>query len=282
VPHAPDAAWDVVSSLATHLSEPALLLVDDLDSLLARFPADYRAAFAERLARVLRDGPARGIHLVASAQRISAETVPLASLMPERLMLSHATRHDWVLAGGESSAFLGALPPGGGIWRGNRIQIACGAPSRPIDQAARAVDLAPDHPLAIVSPRARALVGRVGRLGLVIELGGVVGDVTAALDGRASARDGENVLHRPIVIGDVDEWQSRWGALAALRGRADILFDSCSVADFRALSRSRDLPPLIGELSGEQARGDPAVCWRLNPDGSAERVRLELGGSRGA
>ncbi len=279
VPHAPDAAWDFVSSLATQLGEPALLLVDDLDSLLARFPVDYRAAFAERLARVLRDGPARGIHVVASAQRTTAETVPLASLMPERLMLSHATRHDWVLAGGESSAFLGALPPGAGIWRGDRIQVACAAPSRPSDHAARAVDLTPDRPLAIVSPRAIALAGRVGRLGMVIQLGGVVGDVTAAVDGRSSARDGENVLQRPIVIGDVDEWQSRWGALAALRGRADILFDSCSVADFRALSRSRELPPLIGELTGEQSSGSGAVCWRLCADGSAERVRLELTGT---
>ncbi len=272
ISRSPDAAWDFVSSLAADLSEPAVLFVDDLDSLLARFPGDYRAAFTERLARVLRDGPARGIHVIASAQRITAETVPLASLMPERLMLSHSTRHDWVLAGGESSAFPGALAPGGGVWRGDRVQIACGATARPSDDPVAMSELAPERDLAIVSTRAEALAGRIGLLGRVIELGGIVGEVTAAFDQHGSEPTGASALRRSIVIGDVDEWQSRWGALSALRGRADILFDSCSVADYRALSRARDLPPLLEE----PARTDRAVCWRLAPGGSAERVLLEL------
>jgi S-DNA-T family DNA segregation ATPase FtsK/SpoIIIE len=272
VPQSPDAAWDLVSRLASDLSEPAVLLVDDLDSLLARFPADYRAALVERLARVLRDGPAHGIHIVASAQRITADAAPLASLMPERLMLSHTTRHDWVLAGGESSGFTGALPPGGGVWRGDRVQVAFGAPPRPVDELVAVADVAPDRPLAIVSPRSRAFATRLGRVGRVVELGDIVGDVVAEFDGRNSLGLGARGSERRIVIGDVDEWQSRWGALLALRDRADLVFDSCSVADYRALSRSRELPPLISE----QHAVDRAVCWRLMTDGRAERVRLEL------
>jgi S-DNA-T family DNA segregation ATPase FtsK/SpoIIIE len=68
------------------------------------------------------------------------------------------------------------------------------------------------------------------------------------------------------IVGDPEEWQSRWGAIAALRGRADILFLGCSIAEFRALSRSRQLPPPLAP--------DPRLGWLLRDDGSVGRARL--------
>jgi S-DNA-T family DNA segregation ATPase FtsK/SpoIIIE len=69
---------------------------------------------------------------------------------------------------------------------------------------------------------------------------------------------------RIAVLGDVDDWQSRWGAIAALRPVAELVFDACSPADLRALTRVRDLPPPLG-------RGE---VWRFALSGVFERSTL--------
>ncbi|MEP6480495.1 MAG: FtsK/SpoIIIE domain-containing protein [Rhodoglobus sp.] len=247
LPATVDAAWDMLAQLAE--TRDRIVLVDDLDSLLPRIPADHRATFVDRLAALLRDGPARGIRLVLAAQRLAGEVQSLAALAPIRLLLAQSSRQEFVLAGGDGAQYVEGLPPGGGTWRGARVQVATGAPRRPDDSPAL-VAAASGRPLAIVSSRAAALAGRLQS----IDLSSVIGDPAAqlALDSRA-------------VLGDVDEWQSRWGAIAALRPIADILFDGCSVADYRALTRSRELPP---PLTGVD------MAWRLEPDGTASRVRL--------
>ncbi|MFZ2964564.1 MAG: FtsK/SpoIIIE domain-containing protein, partial [Rhodoglobus sp.] len=118
VPSQPAAAWDV-------LGDPpeGVLVLDDVDSMLARFTPEYRAVFAERLAGVLRDGPGRGIRLALSAQRVTGELQALIGLIPERLYLRHATRQDVLIAGGEAADHRAGLPPGGGSWRGRRVQV---------------------------------------------------------------------------------------------------------------------------------------------------------------
>jgi S-DNA-T family DNA segregation ATPase FtsK/SpoIIIE len=271
VPRSPDAAWDTVCALEAELPDSTLVIVDDVDSLLARLPFEYRGAFVERLVRVLRDGHERGTHAVLAAERLTADAVPLASLVPDRLLLRHSTRQDWVAAGGESSTFTASLPPGGARWRGSRIQVACGAPGRPAETPAVLSNVAGSRPLAIVSSRARALADRLAPHGRVIELAGISGDLRAALLESGDPVAGAGA--RPILLGDADDWQSRWGALGALRDHADVLFESCALSDYRALSRSRDLPPLIVSQPALTA----AVCWQLTRDGTATRVRLPLG-----
>ncbi len=255
VPREPDAAWDAICDLAeaTEGGSPreTLLVIDDLDSLVARFGADHRAGVVEALGRILRDGPTHGIHVVASAQRVGAELHVLASSIPARLMMRHSSRQEFVLAGGESADFVDGLAPGAALWRGHRVQVARvevveGAPA-----TGREATLAPDRPLAIVSSRAAGLMSRFPG---AVSLADTLGDVRAA------------VLSSGVLIGDIEEWQSRWGTVAALRPMAQIVFDGCSAADFRALTRSRQLPPPVG----------PGVGWRLNEDGSASRVRLRF------
>ena len=251
LPAAADAAWDVLSDLDG--ARQRLVLIDDLDSVLASFPPDHRAVFVERLAALLRDGPTRGIRVILAAQRLTSQAQGLAGLASARLMLAHASRQDFVLAGADGAHYVDGMPPGGGSWRNHRVQVAIGAAVRPADDPAR-VEPAGHRAVAIVSVRARSLASRLVR---VVELATAGPDVAALVTGPGG----------PIVLGDVDEWQSRWGALAALRPVADILFDGCSVADYRALTRSRELPPPILE---------PDVAWRLEPDGSAVRVRLPV------
>ena len=230
------SAWDML------MGELAgVIAIDDADSLLARFPPEYRSALIDRLCGVLRDGPAQ---LVLSARRLTADLQPLVALVPGRLLLRHASKHDWVLAGGEGAQFLPALPPGGGVWRAHRVQVAKAPVLAVRAAAARLDDLDSGRPLAVVTTRGRHLLER--------------------LPGAQSLA--ESQPGAAVVVGDVEEWQSRWGALAAMRQVADVVFDACSLADVRALTRSRDLPPPLTGLRG--------AAWRLEPDGTMARVRF--------
>jgi S-DNA-T family DNA segregation ATPase FtsK/SpoIIIE len=253
IPAAADAAWDAVARLEGASAAERLVILDDIDSVLSRFSPDHRVVFVERLGRVLRDGPSRGIRVVLAAQRLTADTQSLASLAPSRLLLGQASRQDHVLAGGEGAHYVDGLAPGAGHWRGARMQFASGAARRPPDPSA-IVDEPRGRPLAIVSSRVGLLATRLAPATRLADLGP---DITAIVTGSDA----------PIVLGDVDEWQSRWGAIAALRPLADILFEGCTIADFRALTRSRDLPPPLDPA-------DPTLCWLLNDDGSASRARL--------
>jgi S-DNA-T family DNA segregation ATPase FtsK/SpoIIIE len=238
------------------------VLIDDLDSLVARFGADHRAVVVDRLARVLRDGGGRGIRVGLAAQRLTTDVQSLASLVPLRLWLRHASRQEFVMAGGEGGRHDDRLPPGGGLWCGDRVQVAWREPVEPPQIRARESPIEPTRPLAIVSTRVNWLIDRLTATNEVIELGAIQSDPRAAL-ATAGPR-------RAVLIGDPDEWQSRWGALAALRSAADILLHGCSVADYRALTRAREPPPPLSS--------DPGLCWRLEPDGTATRARLPIGG----
>ncbi|MBX3098135.1 MAG: cell division protein [Salinibacterium sp.] len=237
VPRDVPAAWDVVTELVT--AQHTVFVIDDLDSLIARFPADYRSAIVERLSTILRDGPARGVVAAVGARRLTAELQQLASLVPNRLLLRHISRQDWALAGGEAAEFIQNLPPGGGVWRGNRVQVA----SVPVEEAERqpAIAARGKRPRAFVTTRSRA------------------GATLAECD--LADWSGE----RPVV-GDPEEWQSRWGALQSVREIADVVFEGCSLADVRALTRSRELPPPLEGLVG--------VGWLWERSGSLIRVSL--------
>jgi S-DNA-T family DNA segregation ATPase FtsK/SpoIIIE len=74
---------------------------------------------------------------------------------------------------------------------------------------------------------------------------------------------------RAVVVADVDQWQANWGSLTAARSVATVAMHACSSADFRALTRSRELPPPLPP-------GDSEACWVLTDDGTARRARLPL------
>ncbi len=262
-PSAIDSAWDCLGHLVQRLDAPGVpttVLIDDLDALLARFSADHRASVLDRLARVLREGSAHGVRVALSAQRLSGELVSLSGLVPQRLWLRHASRQDLAMAGGDGATHDDSVPPGGGTWRGHRVQVVLrervfAEYSSPVEH-----DVGGQRPLAIISTRSLWLSDRLQHSHTVIDLSSIAGDPREALRSDSPGR--------VVLLADVDEWQSRWGAVAAVRQVADVLFHACSTADFRALTRSRELPPPM--------RGDPALCWRLEPDGSATRVRLSL------
>lgn len=263
IPDTADAAWDVLGQLTSLLErsmDSPTVVVDDIDVLLARFSVDHRVVVVERLTRLLREGAACGIRFVVSAQRLNGELLSLASLIPSRLWLRHASRQELLLAGGEAVTHDEAMPPGGGVWRGDRVQVIFSErmPREPV--APREVPVDATRPLAIVSPRAGWLAQQLARDNTVVELATLTGDPREAF---AASSPG-----RVVLVGEVDEWQSRWGALAALRPLADILFHGCTPSDFRVLTRVRDLPPPVSTA--------PGLCWRLEADGTVVRARLQF------
>ena len=237
VPREVPAAWDALAELVN--ASATVFSIDDLDSLLARFSQDYRPAVLERLSSILRDGPQRGVVAALAARRLTAEVQQLATLVPCRLLLRHSSRQDWVMAGGETAEFAQNLAPGGGVWRGDRVQVV----------SVNVAELQHQPVVADRSTRPRAYVTTRPREG--VRLGEV--DLTAW--------GGE-----PAIVGDPEEWQSRWGALQSARQIADVVFEGCSLADVRALTRCRELPPPLDALAG--------VGWRWESNGTFVRVRL--------
>lgn len=256
MPVSPDAAWDLLddllSSLTLGTSDRRLLLIDDLDALIARFDGEQRAAFSDGLARILREGPGRGLVTVAAVQRMTGEAATLAAALPQRLLLRQASRQDHVLAGGEGRDFDGTSPPGAGWWRGCRVQVARSAHDRPRDPDARVAPLAPGRPLAVVSSRPATLAERLAGRVLMLDDLADVPQLTAG----------------DILLGDIDAWQSRWGLLTAVRDRADVIVESGTPADLRVLTRSRRVPPPLATRFG--------LAWRLAADGGIERVMLPV------
>ncbi len=266
----PDAAWDEVSYLALRLDRSRdrnraslgheLILIDDIDSLLLRFSADHRTEFVARLSQVLRDGSAAGLAVAMAAQRLSTDVHPLAALVGTTMPLAPATRQELSLLGIDPAHFVSGLPPGGGIWRGDRVQVVFAPLSQVSERTGAVADIRKDRPLAIVSGHPSATVQRLdAQVFSVVPLSSVNVDPCELVvsDGRGQV----------ALVGDAEQWQSRWGALAGLRPLADILFHRCTVLDVRALTRSRELPPVLND--------DPALCWRWRDDGGFDRVRLE-------
>jgi S-DNA-T family DNA segregation ATPase FtsK/SpoIIIE len=260
--------WDALESALAPDALPGVLLMDDIDMLLGRCPDEWASALGDRLVRVLREGPARGIVCVLSTQRLAGPLHGLAALCGSTVLLQLPDRQEHLLAGGDASTWATDRPPGGGVWRSTHIQVVHIPPVAAVGDEASAAEtvravtvrLADPAPLAVVTTQPRdvrdALIhARPDR---------VVLDVSATADSRelAVAHGGQG----PVLIGDPDAWLARWGAIGALRGSASVVFDGCSVAEFRSLSGLRELPP---PPLGHRA------LWVLQLDGTVHRATLD-------
>jgi S-DNA-T family DNA segregation ATPase FtsK/SpoIIIE len=279
VPAELPALWDVLTAAVSEGTPRArLLLIDDVDAVVASSPEDYQGALTDLLARVLREGPSRGIHTVLTAQRISGALGSIAALCGSRLVLRTSNRQEHLLAGGETGEFVAALPPGGGHWRGHRIQVLLPtAPTVSVASTLESVELqlGSPQPLAVVSSRPEQFAQTIQRIapGRPVSLladrlpaAGAPGISASVPDG---SPDGSPDGIPGILVGDPEGWQANWMLLADLRRRSGLLIDGCSLSDIRALTRVRELPPPF-------ARGQRPL-WLLEIDGELRRARLSGG-----
>jgi S-DNA-T family DNA segregation ATPase FtsK/SpoIIIE len=267
VPSGIASAWDLLTgALNAGEQQARLLLLDDVDVAIAGCPDGYQDAFVDVLARVLREGPAVDTWLAVAAQRASGHLSGLAALCGTRLVLRMADRAEHALAGADT-AFAANLPPGGGFWRTARIQVVLAEPSanssiRPhfivVDPATAWFAVVSTRPEAMASLLRAQAPGRSVQILAPTAFG-------ASRDELEVSRGGAPA----ILVADPDTWQSQWSAFAAMQRSGDILFDGCSLAEFRALTRSRELPPPFD-------RGERPL-WRRTADGEVGRARLSTG-----
>lgn len=241
-PDDPVALWGVLTDPAT-LGGCGVFLIDDLDLLLARCPAEHAHELADLVGRLLRDGPARGIRVVAAARRLVGPVHGLVPLFGSRLLLRLGSREDHVLAGAAGETFDPRAHPGAGTWDGAAVQVA--QPDRrprvPVELVPPVVVAVPDRgAIAVVAAHPRELAERWDpdrvRVHWVGEQHGVGGPDA----GVPTVEPG-----RTVLLGDPDAWHGDWAALARARRDLAIVFHGCSVADVRAIVRTREVPPLL-------------------------------------
>ncbi|TFD55016.1 hypothetical protein E3T43_12390 [Cryobacterium sp. Hh7] len=273
-----EVTWDALERVSARIESgqqtaalPRLLLLDDFDSVLARWQPDHRLAAADLLTGLLRDGPAAGVHLVVAVQRLTSTVPGLASLCPSTLLLKLPSVQDHLAAGGLSANYHATLPAGGGVWHNTRVQLLAPLPLQ-LTPLARSTAQLPEHgPLLVVSSSpARSAARLRAVLGVpVVELAGTTTPAASAL---ISVETGQtDAPGRLVVVGDAETWQAHWTLLTRLRGqtaggRASIVFDRCGLSDFRMVSHSRQLPPPLAPGRGR--------VWVLHPDGDLTRAIL--------
>jgi S-DNA-T family DNA segregation ATPase FtsK/SpoIIIE len=269
VPNDLPSLWDFVTSALSGTrtgdgGRSRVILLDDLDSAIASCQEAYTAALVELLGRLLRDGPALGIWTVLTTQRLGGALQGLGSLCGSSLLLRMPNRTEHALAGGEASDFVADLPVGAGHWRGSRVQVAHAeplAPGPPVLQT-MAIGVGTTQ-LAVVSTRpeqfAEALRGHAPNRRIAIL-------ASPGFGARPDALEVSGGGTPTILVGDPDVWQAQWSLLATLQRGGEILFDGCSLADLRALIRSRDLPPPFPPGT--------RPLWLRTPDGELARATL--------
>jgi S-DNA-T family DNA segregation ATPase FtsK/SpoIIIE len=250
VPHeVADAWWLLERILRDRPGETGggrrLLILDDLDLLLGRSAPDERHDLAELIARVLREGSAHEVGVVASVQRAAGTVQPLVGLFGARLLLRLPSREEHVLAGGAGTEFDPALAPGAGRWRGAVVQVAwpgeAQLPQPPVPELPVAAPQ-PGRQLAVVAARPSVLLEPLRAAGLRV-----------ALLGASDEHDGGVVSAADVLLGDPDAWQAEWNLLARARRELPVAIVDCPAAELRTLLRVRDVPPPLGSRPGE--------CW---------------------
>jgi len=261
IPGDTEGAWDELTALCASLAAgslmPRVVLVDDIDSLFARFGHEHQLDFADMLARLLRDAPRHGTTAVVATQQLPIALHSLTALCRSRLLLRLPSRQDHLLAGGRGDQYDERMPPGGGVWESNRVQVGHLPPRQPPPaQVPPTLDLRPGATTAVVSSSPRDFATRVkgGRGIRIVDVG------TADTGQRPDASV------RTILLGDPQAWQGAWSTLAAVRGRIPIAFDGCTVGEFRAVTGQRRLPPPLAPASGS--------LWLLTAGDKLERATL--------
>jgi S-DNA-T family DNA segregation ATPase FtsK/SpoIIIE len=275
IPPTVEATWDALvgarrrfDRLTTSADQGSLLLFDDFDAVFGRWDQDYQTEAIEQLTTVLRDGPGCGLHVVLGMQRLRSPLAGLVPLCDSTVHLRLSTRQEHLTAGGTDALFDSELPPGGGSWRGVRLQVVLRHQDQPEAASARhdppqppAFTIPPDQAVPVVSS------SPLRTAALLKNRGYHVMPLTELRSGMGASRLEVNELPTgTAIVADADAWLSQWTLLSALRARSTLVLDECSLADYRSVTRRRDLPPVLQARSGH--------VWLLEPDGHVHRARL--------
>ncbi|PZU47881.1 MAG: cell division protein FtsK [Microbacterium sp.] len=297
-PDDPESAWDAVMAI-DDAAPGTTVIVDDADAIAARLGGEYGALWVAALERAAREARGRSLTLVLSLARVSGGLGRVVDLLPQRALLALPTRADHAAAGGDPTDFVPDAPPGRGRWGRRLVQFAVGSGESVAVgvTGGPAAARAPGTVGALASVSARASGGDTASAGALASVGATTHTASApplALDGArpiafvvppgpaaaaraaACADAGRHALSvdeaaadpsalgaGDAIIGTPETWLAQWRVLAAARERCDLVVDAACVAEYRAVSGRRDLPPFV-------APGAPRA-WLLVP--GATRVR---------
>ncbi|WP_261164815.1 FtsK/SpoIIIE domain-containing protein [Microbacterium sp. Marseille-Q6965] len=239
LPADPEAAWDAVAAAARR--PPGIVAVDDLDALLARFPADYAGELLARVEALARDAGALGTTLVCSAARAVGPAARVLELMPRRVLLRLPSRADHVAAGGEGSSYDASRPAGRAVIDGREVQLAWPGPAVVVPE--------PTGPEKPWRPEAAAtalvLRGAVARAGLMAEAWGRRVRVVAldGLDPGTRLSELAAGAERIAIAGDGESWLRHGALLREVRSRGELVIAAECAAELRTMAGERELPP---------------------------------------
>jgi S-DNA-T family DNA segregation ATPase FtsK/SpoIIIE len=269
VPTRPEAAWDLLGDLEQHPPEAhTLLICDDLDVLLTRFPPDYATNVVDRLTLLVRT---TGLRPVISAGRVTGPAARVLELCGRRALLRMPSRLDHVAAGGEPGTHEAQAPRGRGSLDGVAVQFldapssaapgegAAGTRGVVSGGASAEPSAEPWRPSPGVSALVLSGASRAHAVRQALEASDV--SVGSPSDSAGAVEDGQV----RVLMGDVEQWQRAWASLTTIRARHDLVIDAGCAAEFRLLTGDRTLPPYC-----EPGRGR---AWLLG-GGRVRRVQL--------
>ncbi|MFT4029089.1 MAG: FtsK/SpoIIIE domain-containing protein [Protaetiibacter sp.] len=227
VPDEPAELWQALTIPAGR--DRTLVLVDDLDLLLARGDAEQRAELTELIGLTCRETRRTKVALAASARGAGGAMATAAGAFEQRVLLRMPSREEHLLAGGEAAVFRAERRPGSAVWRGHEAQLAL-APSRPEPWRAPppVVELSAGR-WALATPDPARWIARLGAAGV----------------GAAPLGPGADAA---VLVGDPDSWLAEHHALSIARRDGSLLLHGCSRAELRMLTRTRlPVPPLAGD-----------------------------------
>jgi S-DNA-T family DNA segregation ATPase FtsK/SpoIIIE len=271
LPSDPVELWGALLAL-DGLGAHTLLLADDFDLTLARCDPEHASELVELIARLLREAPRRQVRVAVSARRLSGPLLALASQFGSRLLLRLASRDEHVLAGGEGAGFDPQARPGSGTWEGAAVQVALPEPAPRRELVAvppRVVGVPERGELAVVSGRPRLLADAWNPADVRVRFVGSIDDGIPRVD-----------PGRTVLLGDPDAWQSDWAALSRARRDLPIVLHACGLADFRAITRLREMPPPLaaGEVwLVEHGRVNRAILEPGKVDPAASEGAIDNG-----
>ncbi|MGW9114921.1 FtsK/SpoIIIE domain-containing protein [Microbacterium sp. NPDC055683] len=259
VPADAEAAWDAIESAERRA--PGVLVIDDVDMLLARYPNEHAQAVSARIESLIREAGDHGMTTVLTTARMTGPVARIGDLLPRRALLATASRIDHAAAGGDGGAFDPRRPPGRAILDGVEMQFALGpaVAETPVVDAPR---WRPEAPITAFVARSaphrgaalQAAWGRGVRLVVLEEL--PAGGGLAQLAGPIPV----------VVAGDPESWQRQWSLLQEARARCPLVIGAECAAEVRALTGDRELPPY--------ARTRASRAWLYAEGRAAERIVL--------
>lgn len=264
--HVPASLADAVEVLDRIAADPpphTLMVVDDLDHVLAAAPAAHGSLLLDRWDRAAAELRRSGGAAAAVLGTATAAHRIISGRFGARLVLRSLDEDDHALSGAPRRGHDRRAPAGRGWWFEHRVQVAL--PPRPLPAPARpALPVVPlgSESLAILSADPARTVAHLRRL--APERTTVTALDTARYEHPTSAV----ALDHPLFVGDADDWQRAWPLWSTVRRHLGIVVEGVSEAEVRALLGSRaSMPPL------DQSRGEIGYRPAGTPSAAVRRAR---------